>query len=182
MRFADIVRRPKYFFFDVGVLNGLLENFAASNDRKGLLFEHLVFNQIVNSAKARDLKAKITYFRTRSGYEVDFILEIQGRIYALEVKSGNCDESDASKLMRLKEYQPKLDGLFIVTIDSEPKQFRDVKVRSLNRFLSGPGAIVHRGFRSISNPANSKSCLSRSRQRAPVFISTIRNDRKCNRS
>lgn len=136
---ADIVKRPKYYFFDVGVLNGLLENFTASNDRKGLLFEHLVFNQIINSAKARDQKVNVTYFRTRSGYEVDFILEINDRIYALEVKSGNYDETDAVKLMRLKEHNIKLDGLYLVTIDSASKQIRDVKVRSLNNFLKEVG-------------------------------------------
>lgn len=136
---ADVVRRPKYYFFDVGVLNGLLANFAVSNDRKGLLFEHLVFNQIINSAKARDLDIKVTYFRTRGGYEVDFILEINKYTYALEIKSGNYDQNDATKLMRIKEYKIKLDALYLVTVDSAPKQMGEVKVRSLNHFLKEVG-------------------------------------------
>ena len=35
---ADVTKRPKFYFFDTGVLNGLLGNFLASNDRKGILF------------------------------------------------------------------------------------------------------------------------------------------------
>jgi uncharacterized protein len=51
---ADIIKRPRFYFFDTGVLNGLLANFSASNDRKGMLFEHMVVNQVIASAKARD--------------------------------------------------------------------------------------------------------------------------------
>lgn len=136
---ADIVRRPKYYFFDTGVLNGLLENFKASVDRKGLLFEHVVFNQLVNSAKARDQKIEIFYFRTRAGYEVDFIIKHEGRTYAVEVKSGNYDESDAQKLMKIQESIGKLDGLYIITPDGVSKQIKGVGVRPLNSFLQEIG-------------------------------------------
>ena len=40
-----LTQHPRYFFFDNGVLNGLLENFIVSDDRKGMLFENLLFTQ-----------------------------------------------------------------------------------------------------------------------------------------
>lgn len=40
---ADVVKHAKMYFFDGGVLNGLLGNFGVSNDRKGMLFEHLIY-------------------------------------------------------------------------------------------------------------------------------------------
>ena len=42
-----LIQHPKFYFFDVGVLNGLLGNFTVSEDRKGLLFEHFIVNQIL---------------------------------------------------------------------------------------------------------------------------------------
>ncbi len=135
---ADIVKRPKFYFFDTGVLNGLLQNFNTSNDRKGFLFEHLVFNQIINSAKARDQKVEVFYFRTRGGYEVDFILRTAGRTYGVEVKSGNFDHLDAEKILRLNDFMT-FDGLYLVTMDSVSKNMGDVKVRSLNKFLQEVG-------------------------------------------
>ena len=41
-----LVQHPKFYFFDNGVYNALLGNFIASDDRKGLLFEHLFFNTL----------------------------------------------------------------------------------------------------------------------------------------
>ena len=41
-----LMQHPKFYFFDVGVLNGLLGNFVASPDRIGVLFEHLVWRTV----------------------------------------------------------------------------------------------------------------------------------------
>ena len=55
-----LVRHPKFYFFDTGVLNGLLSNFKVSADRVGIFFEHLIFNQILSSAFANDVEVKIS--------------------------------------------------------------------------------------------------------------------------
>ena len=57
-----LVQHPKVFFFDVGVLNGLLGNFVASADRIGRLFEHLVYTQLVHSAAAFDDDVRVSTF------------------------------------------------------------------------------------------------------------------------
>ena len=55
-----LVQHPKFFFFDVGILNGLLGNFEASADRIGRFFEHLVCNQIPHEASAADMELHIS--------------------------------------------------------------------------------------------------------------------------
>jgi uncharacterized protein len=82
-----LVQHPKYYFFDVGVLNGCLSNFNISPDRKGNLFEHLCMQMIVSEAKGRDLDFRLSVYRTDAGAEVDFILELGSKIYAIEVKA-----------------------------------------------------------------------------------------------
>ncbi len=136
---ADIKKRPKFYFFDTGVLNGLLGNFKASNDRKGILFEHLVVNQIIASAKARDKDVKLSYFRTRSGYEVDLIIEIGGKTYAVEIKSGAVDSSDTQRLERFLEYQGEISGLFLVCIKTALKKIGKVKICELSQLIKELG-------------------------------------------
>jgi len=136
---ADIVKRPKYYFFDTGVLNGLLQNFSASNDRKGYLFEHLVVNQILASAKAHDQQIKLSYFRTRAGYEVDLILELNQKIYAIEVKSGRITADEVKKLEEFKKYNPKVSQYFIVNLDSTQRKISQTLICNLSTFLKKVG-------------------------------------------
>ena len=82
-----LVQHPRGFFFDTGVLNGLLNNFTASADRIGGLFEHLVFNQLLDSAAARDRDIRVSSYRTEHGAEVDFIVEDGRRTFAVEAKA-----------------------------------------------------------------------------------------------
>jgi predicted AAA+ superfamily ATPase len=136
---VDIKKRPKFFFFDTGVLNGLLDNFSISDDRKGALFENLVVSQVLASAKARDKRVKLSYFRTRAGYEVDLIVEIERKVFAVEIKSGRADSSDAKKLAQFSLYKKNLDGLFIVTMDTTPRRSHDVHIVDVNAFLRAIG-------------------------------------------
>ena len=100
-----LIQSPRSFFFDTGVLNGLLNNFVVSADRIGILFEHLIFNQLVNSAEARDRNIRISSYRTEHGAEVDFIIELDGEVIALEVKaSSNVGKSDLTGLRSFAEY------------------------------------------------------------------------------
>lgn len=82
-----LVKHPKYYFFDTGVLNALHSNFRASNDRKGMLFEHLFFNQLLASARNLDKEIRISTYRTDHGAEIDFIIELEGKVWACELKA-----------------------------------------------------------------------------------------------
>ena len=41
-----LAKNARFYYFDVGVLNALLGSFDPSLDRVGMIFEHLVFNQV----------------------------------------------------------------------------------------------------------------------------------------
>lgn len=104
---VDLIKHPKFYFFDLGVYNGLLGNFVASNDRIGVLSEQLVYNQIMHSAWANESHADIFSFRERSGIEVDFIVELEGRTHAIEVKTNENVSSD--DLFGLKFFSEKVN-------------------------------------------------------------------------
>ena len=86
---AEITSAPKVFFLDNGVRNRLFGGFAAPELRPdhGALAENFVFGEICKSLGP--VLDDIRYWRSKSGAEVDLIIERQGRIDAVEVKAGD---------------------------------------------------------------------------------------------
>ncbi len=125
---ADIIKHPKFYFFDPGVLNGLVSNFNVSVDRKGNLLEHLIFAQLRNSAMALDQKIEIYYFRTRSDVEVDFVIRWKNNWYAIEVKSGDVSKSDLSGLKIFRDYFPEVQRCFVVSPKEKKRTLEKITI------------------------------------------------------
>jgi predicted AAA+ superfamily ATPase len=124
-----LIQSPRFFFFDTGVLNGLLDNFSVSADRIGMLFEHLVFNQLVDSAASKDMPMRIASYRTEHGAEVDFILELNQEVIAVEVKaSQNIGPFDTRGMRSFAEYYRKPHRSYIAYLGSTRKKLQDVSV------------------------------------------------------
>lgn len=136
---ADIIKHPKFYFFDVGVLNGLLNNFTASADRVGFLFEHLVLSQLKNSAFALDLPIEVFYFRTRNGVEVDFVIKLKNKYFAIEVKHGNVSKHDIQSLKIFKTYFSEVKKLYVVSIAEKNRSLDGITICNLNELLMDIG-------------------------------------------
>lgn len=131
-----LVQSPRFFFFDTGVLNGLLGNFIASADRIGALFEHLFFNQISDSAAAKDQEIRISSYRTEHGAEVDFIVEMGKEVLAVEVKaSSNVGRSDLRGLQSFADYYGKKHRPCVVYLGSSRKKIDGVDIFPWQSFL-----------------------------------------------
>ncbi|MFZ5470200.1 MAG: ATP-binding protein [Myxococcota bacterium] len=124
-RSADTIRHPKLYFFDLGVWNGLLQNFTASADRLGNLFEHFVYQQLRNSLLAHDLPFELSYFRTRHGLEVDFVLRCRGKVWAIEAKAGEVSEVDLTGLRQFRGYYPEVHACIAVSSRENRYRTRD---------------------------------------------------------
>lgn len=86
---AELTRQPKVFFLDNGVRNQLFGGFANLGERsdRGALIENFVFTEIAKTI--HPLLDGLYFWRTKSGAEVDFVVERQGRIVGIEVKAGD---------------------------------------------------------------------------------------------
>ncbi|MEO1083032.1 MAG: ATP-binding protein [Acidobacteriota bacterium] len=86
---AEITQAPKVYFIDNGLRNQIFGGFQAFADRadRGALMENLVFTELAKSLNP--LLDSIRFWRTKSGAEIDFVVEHQGRRLAVEVKAGN---------------------------------------------------------------------------------------------
>lgn len=135
-----LIQHPRYFFFDAGVLNGVLGNFKASIDRRGMLFEHVFFSHLYHEAKARMSSVRISNYRTEHRAEVDFIVEVpDGRIVAIECKAGrNVGGSDLSGFSSLSSFLGKQYRKIVIYPGEVAKQVEDVEVLS---FVEGIAAV-----------------------------------------
>jgi predicted AAA+ superfamily ATPase len=124
-----LVQHPRYFFFDTGVLNGMLGNFEPSPDRIGGLMEHLVFSQIVHTASSWDREIRVSSFRTEHGAEVDFVVETGDDTWAIEVKaSKSVGAHDVRGLERFRAFYGKKCGALVLYLGTVEKRIEHVDV------------------------------------------------------
>lgn len=137
---ADLVKHPRYFFFDCGVLNGLLGDFGTPADRRGFLFEHLLVSQLRASAAARDKDIAIETFRTRGGLEIDFIVRVDGVTWAIEAKSGGFDlDRSVATFAKAQRYLPSRTRFAVATIAGIPRRKDHVTALPWQKLLAQMG-------------------------------------------
>jgi uncharacterized protein len=93
----ELTTAPKIFFVDNGIRNQLLNAFSADislRTDKGALMENWAFSELY---KRMPLTSVIHFWRSKSGGEVDFVIEQAGKITAMEVKSGDLDRPRLSR-------------------------------------------------------------------------------------
>lgn len=135
-----LVQAPRFFFFDIGVLNGLLGNFTVSADRIGSLFEQFIFNQLVHSIASRDKKMRISSYRTEHGAEVDFVLETGSKIMGVEVKSQSVlSKIDLRGIKSFQNYTDNKAPCFIVYPGTVSKKVDGVEILPWQTFLKNVG-------------------------------------------
>lgn len=97
------VATPKFYFFDLGVVNALLSRFSVSpgTPEYGKLFEHFIYTEIRAWLSYTRSDFGLTYWRSQSGSEVDFLI---GDHAAIEVKAKPIvTQKDLAGLRALKE-------------------------------------------------------------------------------
>lgn len=77
----ELKKSPKIFFIDTGLRNMIINNFFNERSDMGALNENLVAQEIIKK------EIDLLYWRTQSKAEVDFIIEKEGKIIPIEVKS-----------------------------------------------------------------------------------------------
>ncbi len=106
-RQKELVKMPKYYFRDIGLRNSIINNFNRPDIRTdiGELIENYVFTILEDRLSIFD---EIRFWRTKSGNEIDFILEQEG-IVPLEVKYQEFKDSSIPRniIYFFDTYRPK---------------------------------------------------------------------------
>lgn len=96
---AELKLSKKIYFYDNGIRNALLKNFAPvpAREDKGALWENLFFAERLKLHAFRRDGGEIYFWRTKKQHEMDFIEIVNGTIAAFECKAGNKINSTSIK-------------------------------------------------------------------------------------
>jgi len=85
---SEVTRKPKYYFYDVGVRNAIISNFNRLDRRNdgGALWENFALVERMKMRAYRPLHANQFFWRTWEKSEIDLVEERDGSYYAYEMK------------------------------------------------------------------------------------------------
>lgn len=136
---SRLVSHPKLYLFDLGVRNALLRRplDRPLADERGLLLEHLVAYELNRRLGSLWPEAKLSYYRTRHGLEVDFVLEVGREVWGIEVKSGrDVGRSELRPLRAFSERVPRVARRIAVYLGPRRQAIEGVEVLPLAEFLA----------------------------------------------
>ncbi|MBV9576002.1 MAG: ATP-binding protein [Gammaproteobacteria bacterium] len=118
------IKRPKYFLFDIGVVNMLAKRrgIEIGSELFGRAFEHFIALELRACLSYRHIDLPLEYWRSSSGFEVDFII---GNKLAIEVKSTQLvKDKHLSGIRALKE-EGLIEKYIIVSLDAHERVTED---------------------------------------------------------
>ena len=110
------VATPKFYFFDTGVANFLHSNFTLSPDSSefGKAFEQFIAMELRAWISYNRKRLPLRYWRTRTGFEVDFLV---GTHAAIEVKTTKHISKKHLKGLRALKEENLFSTYYLVSFD-----------------------------------------------------------------
>ncbi len=131
-----IGKAPKFYLFDVGVAGALTRRHIAEErgEQFGRALEHFVLMEVLAHRSYRELGYDIHFWRTKSGFEVDFVLG-DGEV-AVEVKgTSRVDPSDFRSLRAFIE-DNRPHHAILVCNERAPRVVEGIEVLPWREFLA----------------------------------------------
>lgn len=128
------ITRPKLYLFDVGIARHLQgrRHLRARSPELGEAFEALIHHELRAHLDYTGGGGQLCYWRSRSGYEVDFILDDR---VAIEVKAKEqVGQRDLRGLRALAE-EGQLRRLVVVSLERQPRDVDGIEILPWQVFL-----------------------------------------------
>ena len=102
-----LTKSPKLYFYDTGLLCNILGIIDPSQldfyPLKGAIFENMVVNEFVKMAFNKGKKPKMSFYRDKTGREIDLILEESDGLHLFEIMASTAFNPDYFKNIRYFE-------------------------------------------------------------------------------
>ncbi|MEB2780180.1 ATP-binding protein [Algoriphagus sp. C2-6-M1] len=99
-----IVKRPKVYFLDTGLVSFLLgismPEQLSQHPLRGALFENLVVSEMIKLRTNRGEEINLFYWRDKTGHEIDLVVDKGLELLPIEIKSGMTINSDYFKNLK----------------------------------------------------------------------------------
>jgi len=130
-----VITAPKFYLFDIGIVNSLLNRgkIEQGTELFGKAFEHFIYQEIYAHSRYSDLNYDVSYWRTASQIEIDFVLG--DHEVAIEVKSTT--QANPRHLKGLKAFaeEYKVKHKILITNEQYPRLVDDVMIYPWQLFL-----------------------------------------------
>jgi predicted AAA+ superfamily ATPase len=130
------VQHPKFFLFDPGVARGLAGRLREppSDTERGPLLETLVLHELRAAIAYQNLGGNLSYWRTPSGTEVDFVWERGDKRIGIEVKASKRWRSEYGTALADLKKEGRITAAFGVYAGSERQRERELTVLPFAEF------------------------------------------------
>jgi len=130
-----VILAPKFYYFDVGIANFLLKRnrIEPGSEAFGKAFEHFIYHELYSHSHYSGFNYQISYWRTTSQIEVDFILG--GNSVAIEVKSTNMVTPRHLKGLKSFGEEYKTKKSIVVSTDPYPRKVDKIMILPWKVFL-----------------------------------------------
>jgi predicted AAA+ superfamily ATPase len=120
-----LIGAPKFFFFDIGIVAHLTRRgkVKPGSELFGRAFEHFIFMEITAHSSYSEINYPIAYWKTASGFEVDFVLGDHD--IAVEVKGTDMVTNKHLKGIRAFKEEYRARGYIVVSNDPNPRKTQD---------------------------------------------------------
>jgi predicted AAA+ superfamily ATPase len=103
-----IIKSPKLYFYDTGVVSSLLrisnKEMLRNHYLYGALFENFVISEVIKKKYHSGTQPSVYYWRESNGTEIDCIIEDgNNRFYAIELKGGDTFNNDFLRNLKIFE-------------------------------------------------------------------------------
>ncbi len=87
----EISKMKKIYFYDNGIRNALISNFAPLEFRNdiGAIWENFLISEKIKANHYAGISPNIYFWRTKTGNEVDYVEEMNGMIHGYEIKQSS---------------------------------------------------------------------------------------------
>jgi uncharacterized protein len=84
----EVVKTARYFFWDNGIRNALINNFNPIGQRNdlGMLWENFLYMERLKTKSYKRIFSNDYFWRTYDGQEIDLVEDRDGKLYAYEFK------------------------------------------------------------------------------------------------
>lgn len=135
-----IVKRPKVYFYDTGLVCSLLG--ITSSDQlvhhpvRGSLFECMVITELLKKRTNAGKPVNLYYWRDKTGHEIDVIVDKGTTTLPVEIKSGKTINPEFFKnILYWNKLSNEPYGLIIYAGDREEKRSNGITVKNWFRIL-----------------------------------------------
>jgi len=124
-----VIKSPKLYFYDVGLLCNILglnnEQSIKSSKMYGAIFENLIISEIKKNRFNKSQYGDMYYLRDSTGNEVDLVLEKEGNLLPIEIKSSAFTTRSDYKNLKWFQKLYRINGGILINQNKGSQELED---------------------------------------------------------